>query len=100
VSRAFDESIWRLVRSIPAGRVSAYAEVGEAYFGARRGARAVGGALARCPADVPWWRVVRADGGIVSPSGPEQRARLREEGVELDERGVVWAGLGGPWSPG
>lgn len=98
MSSAFDESIWRLVRAVPPGRVTTYAELAEAHYGVRRGARSVGGALARCPDEVPWWRVVRADGSFANPAADEQRSRLREEGVEIGDRGVVW-GRRGPWSP-
>jgi methylated-DNA-protein-cysteine methyltransferase-like protein len=42
--------------------------------------------------DLPWWRVIRADGTIALGAGEgreEQSARLRDEGVEVDKRGVV-----------
>ena len=57
--------------------------------------------MARCPGDVPWWRVVHADGRMKGTAGAdEQRARLAEEGVPLTSDGRVdWAGAGGPWSP-
>ena len=51
----------------------------------------VGYAMAACPDDAPWQRVVNAQ-GKVSPRadhwGTElQRQRLREEGIELDAEG-------------
>ncbi|HEX5880748.1 MAG TPA: MGMT family protein [Actinomycetota bacterium] len=57
--------------------------------------------MARCPGDVPWWRVVHADGRMKGATGAdEQRARLAEEGVPLTRDGRVdWAQAGGPWSP-
>ena len=57
--------------------------------------------MARCPQDVPWWRVVHADGSMKGTAGAEeQRARLAEEGVPLTPDGRVdWARAGGPWSP-
>ena len=33
--------------------------------------------------DVPWWRVVRADGRLVAPHAREQARRLRTEGVAV-----------------
>src|SRR5207244_6639147 len=52
-----------------------------------RSARAVGGAIARCPDDVPWHRVVNAQGRISrrrQTSGMlTQRIRLEQEGVKL-----------------
>jgi methylated-DNA-protein-cysteine methyltransferase related protein len=57
------------------------------WLGRPRSARAVGGAMGRCPDDVPWHRVVNAQGGI-SPrarmSGMlTQRLRLEAEGIPL-----------------
>ena len=97
--------IWALARAIPEGRATTYGTLAEAGRGARGGprvgARWVGQAMARCPDDVPWWRVVYADGSMKgSPGADEQRARLAEEGVPLTPDGRVdWAGAGGPWSP-
>jgi methylated-DNA-protein-cysteine methyltransferase-like protein len=57
-----------------------------------RSARAVGGAIARCPDDVPWHRVVNAQGRIsrrrVASGMLTQRIRLEQEGVRL-RRGRV-----------
>jgi methylated-DNA-protein-cysteine methyltransferase-like protein len=101
MASAFAEAVWAMVRQVPAGRVTTYGELAEAYFGVRRGSRSVGRAMAGCPGDVPWWRVVYSDGGAKpDPGGDEQRARLAEEGVPLTPDGRVdWPRLGGPWSP-
>ena len=81
--------------------LDAQLRLAEAHYGVRRGARMVGRAMARCPGDVPWWRVVHADGTMKgTPGADEQRARLADEGVPLTRDGRVdWAGAGGPWSP-
>jgi hypothetical protein len=51
--------------------------------------------MARCPGDVPWWRVVHADGRMKgTPGADEQRARLAEEGVTLTGDGRVAGRLG------
>ena len=104
----FSQAVWALVRRVPAGRATTYGTIAEAHHGvagvvprSTRGARGVGQAMARCPGDVPWWRVVHADGSMKgTPGADEQRARLAEEGVPLTADGRVdWARAGGPWSP-
>ena len=77
----YAERVLDVVARIPAGSALAYGDVAELLGG--RGARAVGGVLARHGAGVPWWRVVRADGSL--PPGHKQEAarRLRAEGVPL-----------------
>jgi alkylated DNA nucleotide flippase Atl1 len=79
----YAERVLDVVARIPPGRALAYGDVAELLGG--RGARAVGGVLARHGSGVPWWRVVRADGSL--PVGHEQEAaqRLRAEGVPLRE---------------
>jgi methylated-DNA-protein-cysteine methyltransferase-like protein len=62
------------VRAIPPGFVRTFAEIDPAA------PRTVGRILARTH-DVPWHRVVRADGS--APLGAEQLERLRREGVPL-----------------
>jgi methylated-DNA-protein-cysteine methyltransferase related protein len=103
----FSEAVWALARRVPAGRATTYGLLAEGQHldqpKRRRAmaARAVGQAMARCPGDVPWWRVVHADGAMKGTDGAdEQRARLAEEGVPLTPDGRVdWAEAGGPWSP-
>jgi methylated-DNA-protein-cysteine methyltransferase related protein len=103
----FAAAVWALARQVPPGRATTYGQLAECQLSdqprRRRGvaARAVGQAMARCPDDVPWWRVVHADGRMKgTPGADEQRARLAEEGVPLTPDGRVdWARAGGPWSP-
>lgn len=62
------------VREIPAGFVRTYGDISP---GAPRCAGAV---LFECDEpDLPWWRVVRADGSLAK--GARQRRRLIAEGV-------------------
>jgi methylated-DNA-protein-cysteine methyltransferase related protein len=62
------------VREIPEGLVSTYGDVSP---GAPRFA---GSVLFECDdPDLPWWRVVRADGSLAK--GNRQRRRLIAEGV-------------------
>jgi methylated-DNA-protein-cysteine methyltransferase related protein len=66
--------VLRRVRSVPAGFVTTY---GDLCPGAPRFAGAV---LADCHApDVPWQRIVRADGSLAK--GARQRRLLESEGV-------------------
>jgi methylated-DNA-protein-cysteine methyltransferase-like protein len=53
------------------------------------GARWVGGAMAACPDNVPWQRVVNAQGKISLRKGGgflRQRELLEEEGVKFDQK--------------
>jgi methylated-DNA-protein-cysteine methyltransferase-like protein len=70
------------------------------------GARWVGGAMAACPPDVPWQRVINAQGKISLRGGggpSQQQALLEAEGVVFDDRGRVdlahygWAGPAADW---
>lgn len=82
---------WALVRQIPPGRVATYGQIAwllspppgvdfETYRAF--GARWVGGAMAACPQDVPWQRVINARGGISPRPGAErQRELLEAEGI-------------------
>ena len=81
---AFEERVIRVIRGLHRGEVASYGEVA-AQAGFPGAARAVGSLLRRCPSGVPWWRVVRADGRIVAPSGGDQAARLRAEGVPVED---------------
>lgn len=73
-SRANDERVLERVRAIPRGRVTTY---GDLWPGAPRAAGAI---LSRNgDPDLPWQRVVRADGSL--PKGERQRRLLEREGV-------------------
>lgn len=106
-SEEYAERVLDLVTQIPDGKVLAYGDV------ARRlgegGARNVGTVMSRYGSDVPWWRVIRADGR--PPQGLEREAieHWRAEGTPL-VRGLVdgaradmakarWDGAAGSASP-
>ncbi|PTU76225.1 MGMT family protein [Pseudomonas mangrovi] len=86
-------ALFATLAGIPAGKVVAYGQLAE-LAGLGRAARWVGRTLAQLPegSTLPWHRVLRADGrpGLPadSPAGLEQLARLREEGISLDNRRV------------
>ncbi len=69
------------VRRLAPGEVASYGEIAE-EAGFPRAARAVGNVLSR-NSGLPWWRVVRADGSLVSPHEREQGRLLRKEGVRI-----------------
>ena len=87
----FHLAVYALVRRIPLGHVATYGQVAS-LLGRARAARAVGGAMRHAPDDVPWHRIVNAQGGISRRrwgSGMlTQRIRLEQEGVRL-RRGRV-----------
>ena len=86
------ERIYRVVSSIPSGRVVSYGQIAR-HLGMPGASRTVGWAMRHCPEGLPWHRVVNAKGEIstrASSSGtPIQRALLEEEGVVFDLRGRI-----------
>lgn len=93
-SAGFFESVWRLVRRVPPGRVVTYGQVA-AMLGHPRAARTVGWAMHSLPegGDVPWWRVLNAQGrssiDCLEHSADLQRQLLEQEGVVFDQKGYV-----------
>ncbi len=81
------ERVRGVIAAIPAGSVLAYGEVA-ARAGLPGRARLVGRILAEDGHDLPWHRVLRADGTPAPHLAVEQLARLRAEGV-LAEGGRV-----------
>ena len=93
---AFNIQVWEIVKQIPSGRVSTYGQIAamipppegvtpQSYKAF--GARWVGGAMAACPAGVPWHRVINAQGKISLRRGGgyiQQRQFLEAEGVIFD----------------
>ena len=95
----FNHQVWELVQQIPIGSVATYGQIArmipappgvEAKAYAAFGPRWVGSAMAKCPEDVPWQRVVNSKGEISPRPGAEhQRSLLEEEGVLFNERGKI-----------
>ena len=104
----FNERVWQLVRQVPRGKVATYGQIAlmlpvpmgvdsESYRAF--GPRWVGSAMAACPDDVPWQRVINSQGKISErPGADKQRALLEEEGIEfvkdkIDLKKYGWGGL-------
>ncbi len=105
----FNERVWQLVRQVPRGKVATYGQIalmipppGGVDFDAYRaqGPRWVGSAMAACPDDVPWQRVINSQGKISErPGAQKQRQLLEGEGVvfvkdRIDLKKYGWKGLG------
>ena len=78
----FVERAEAIIRALRPGEVVTYGEVA-ADAGRPGAARAVGHLLATRPADLPWWRVVAANGRLVPGNEAEHARRLRAEGVNV-----------------
>jgi methylated-DNA-protein-cysteine methyltransferase related protein len=77
-------AILRTIASIPHGRVASYGEIAE-RAGLPRRARLVGRVLREAPdgIELPWFRVLRADGRIAFPPGSRGfRNQVRQLAVE------------------
>jgi methylated-DNA-protein-cysteine methyltransferase-like protein len=111
--QAFNTLVWDITRQVPQGSVTTYGQIAsmipppgtltlkdyDAFA-----PRWVGGAMAQCPDDVPWQRVINAQGKISPRPGAEkQRQILEQEGVEFKENGSVdlkrfgWQGPDPEW---
>jgi methylated-DNA-protein-cysteine methyltransferase-like protein len=112
--QAYYEQVWNLVRQIPRGKVASYGQIAlmipppmgvdfDSYKAFSP--RWVGGAMAACPDDVPWQRVINSQGKISERSGAEkQRQLLEEEGVmflkdKVDMKKYSWKGPGEAGEP-
>jgi alkylated DNA nucleotide flippase Atl1 len=87
------ERVRAVVAAIPAGRVASYGDVAE--LARAPSPRLVGRVLAEDGHDLPWHRVIRADGTPAPHLAREQLARLRAEGVlaqgdRIDLRTYRW----------
>jgi alkylated DNA nucleotide flippase Atl1 len=83
------EEVLRRVRAVPAGFVTTYGDLSPAA------PRFAGAVLSRChDPDVPWQRVVRADGSLAK--GDRQRRLLEAEGVPFHGERVD---MGRAWLP-
>jgi len=85
----FEQRVLAIVAELQQGQIVSYGWVAS-EAGKPRAARAVGNVLGYLSDDDrPWWRVVQANGQIVSPRRADQRALLLEDGAILDGDRVV-----------
>ena len=104
----YNERVWQLVRQVPLGKVATYGQIALMLppppgvdFDSYRAMspRWVGAAMAACPDDVPWQRVINSQGKISERPGAErQRKLLEEEGIvfvkdKIDLKKYGWGGL-------
>jgi len=82
VEKSFRDAVVAVLTAIPRGEVLSYGEVA-AEAGFPGSARAVGNLLQSGDIDVPWWRVVTANGRLVPGHEKAHAAHLRAEGVTL-----------------
>jgi methylated-DNA-protein-cysteine methyltransferase-like protein len=108
--KAFNERVYEICRAIPAGKVTTYGRIGQlipppagvahdAYL--KLSPRWVGGAMAVCPDDVPWQRVINSQGKVSPRPGMAvtvQRKLLEQEGVVFDAKDRVELDAYG-WTP-
>ena len=92
----FDE-VYKVVEQIPYGKVASYGQIA-CILGYPRSARTVGWAMRRCPEDLPWQRVVMADGSVSGGMFADiRKALLLSEGVKfisnerVDMESFQWA---------
>jgi len=105
----FNERVWALARKIPRGKVATYGQLAlmlkppagiEVSTYRAFGPRWVGGAMAGCPDEVPWQRVINSQGKISQrPGAGKQRKLLEAEGIvftgdRIDLKKYGWHGLG------
>lgn len=91
--------VWEIVRQVPAGKVTTYGQIARMIppqGGMPENShtvlapRWVGGAMAACPPDVPWQRVINSAGRVSPrPGAEDQRQLLELEGVEFGLSGKV-----------
>ena len=107
--QAYDEQVWELVRQIPKGKLATYGQLGQMIEPPEGidavdykvcSPRWVGNAMAACPNDVPWHRVVNSQGKISQTLNTDkQRQLLEREGHhfvngKLDLETGQWCQLG------
>jgi methylated-DNA-protein-cysteine methyltransferase related protein len=87
------QRIKTIIKNIPAGQVATYGQIA-VLAGNARATRAVFWILSSSSAkdDLPWHRVINAQGAISLKPGfgfEQQRTRLLMEGVQVDAQGQV-----------
>ena len=86
------DSVLLAVESVPPGRVVTYGQL--ARLVGRGGPRAAARVLATRGGDVPWWRVVRADGTIAPQLVAQATPLLAADGVLVRDGRIDLARFG------
>ena len=91
--QVYFEQVWHFVRQVPYGKVVTYGQIAQALphtenleFGEKMvsPSQLVGGAMAACPEDVPWHRVINSQGKVSNrPDMDRQQQLLKAEGVQF-----------------
>src|SRR5947207_3502014 len=86
----YRERVFKIVRRIPRGKVMTYGQLA-AILGEGYTPRTVGFVMHSSDGDVPWHRVINAQGacstgGILLPTN-KQQLMLEREGVKFDDKG-------------
>jgi len=77
----FYQEIYETVKKVPHGKVISYGQIAR-MLGRPRSAREVGRAMRICPEDIPWQRVVMADGTVTGGDfAGIRKGMLEAEGV-------------------
>ncbi|MGB4761766.1 MAG: MGMT family protein [Candidatus Saccharimonas sp.] len=87
VDKTLRDGVYRLMAQLPQDRVTTYGDLA-AMAGSPRAARIVGGIAHTGPEELPWHRLVNAQGGLATgyPGGQAvQRQLLEQDGIECDE---------------
>ena len=85
----FFKRVYSIVEKIPYGKTISYGEIAR-LLGQPRAAQVVGWAMRCCPEDLPWQRVIMADGSITGGEYADtRRALLESEGVPFLPDGRV-----------
>jgi methylated-DNA-protein-cysteine methyltransferase-like protein len=99
--KAYNDRVYEVCRAIPPGRVMTYGRIAQlipppagvapdSYL--KLSPRWVGSAMAACPDDVPWQRVINGQGKVSQRPGMGvlvQRKLLEQEGVAFDAKDRV-----------
>jgi len=89
MSNPFFKQVYSVVEQIPQGKVLSYGQIAR-VLGRPRAAREVGRAMRFCPNELPWHRVVMADGTVTGGMSADiRRAFLESEGVAFLSDGRV-----------
>lgn len=94
--KSYAAKVYAVVRQIPVGRVMTYGQIaalippiGPADSYLKLAPRWVGSAMAQCPEDVPWQRVINAQGKVSARPGYGplvQKSLLEQENVVFDAK--------------